>query len=63
MFLVFFEELISDIKSEVPNINFSCSDLIAKSIAKSLATKNGKVNWIIEQEFIVNSLLLAKNQI
>jgi DNA mismatch repair protein MutL len=38
----FFEELISDIKNEVPNINFSYSDLIAKSIAKSLATKNGK---------------------
>lgn len=55
-----FEELISDIKSEVPNINFSCSDLIAKSIAKSLATKNGKKLTTIEQEFIVNSLFACK---
>jgi len=55
-----FEELISDIKSEVPNINFSYSDLMAKLIAKSLATQNGKKLTTIEQEFIINSLFACK---
>ena len=55
-----FEELISGIKIEVPNINFSYSDLMAKSIAKSLATQNGKKLTTIEQEFIVNSLFACK---
>ena len=55
-----FEELISDIKSEVPNINFSYSDLMAKLIAKSLATQNGKKLNTVEQEFIVNSLFACK---
>ena len=55
-----FEELISDIKSEVPNINFSYSDLMAKLIAKSLATQNGKKLTTVEQEFIVNSLFACK---
>jgi DNA mismatch repair protein MutL len=55
-----FEELISDIKGEVPNINFSYSDLMAKSIAKSLATQNGKKLTTIEQEFIINSLFACK---
>ena len=55
-----FEDLISDIKSEVPNINFSYSDLMAKLIAKSLATQNGKKLTTVEQEFIVNSLFACK---
>jgi DNA mismatch repair protein MutL len=55
-----FEELISDIKSEVPNINFSYSDLMAKLIAKSLATQNGKKLTTVEQEFIINSLFACK---
>jgi DNA mismatch repair protein MutL len=37
-----FDQLISDAQNEVPDFNFSQSDLLAKSIAKSLATKNGK---------------------
>lgn len=55
-----FEELISDIKGEVPNINYSYSDLMAKLIAKSLATQNGKKLTSVEQEFIVNSLFACK---
>ena len=51
-----FDQLISDIQNEVPDLNFSQSDLLAKSISKSLATKNGKKLSVPEQEFIVNSL-------
>ena len=48
--------MFSDVQNEVPDINFSQSDLLAKSIAKSLATKNGKILSVSEQEFILNSL-------
>lgn len=51
-----FDQLISDVQNEVPDFNFSQSDLLAKSIAKSLATKNGKKLSVPEQEFILNSL-------
>ena len=55
-----FDQLIYDIQNEVPNFSFSQSDLLAKSIAKSLATKNGKFLSLKEQEFIVNSLFACK---
>ena len=55
-----FDQLISDVHNEVPDFNFSQSDLLAKSIAKSLATKNGKKLSIQEQEFIINALFACK---
>ena len=55
-----FDQLISDVQNEVPDFNFSQSDLLAKSIAKSLATKNGKKLSIQEQEFIINALFACK---
>ena len=55
-----FDQLVSDIQNEVPDFNFSQSDLLAKSIAKSLATKNGKKLSIQEQEFIINALFACK---
>ena len=51
-----FVQLIDDVQNEVPDFNFSSSDLLAKTFAKSLAIKNGKKLNITEQEFIVNSL-------
>jgi len=55
-----FDQLICDIQNEVPNFSFSQSDLLAKSIAKSLAKKNGNILSLKEQEFIVNSLFACK---
>ena len=36
-----FEQLIVDVQNEVPDSHFSQSDMLAKSLAKSLAIKNG----------------------
>jgi DNA mismatch repair protein MutL len=55
-----FEQLIHDIEHEVPDVNFSLSDLLSKSLAKSLAIKNGKKLESEEQEFIVNTLFSCK---
>ena len=55
-----FDQLVSDVQNEVPDFNFSQSDLLAKSIAKSLATKNGKKLSTQEQEFIINALFACK---
>lgn len=55
-----FLQLIDDVQNEVPDFNFSSSDLLAKTFAKSLAIKNGKKLNITEQEYIVNSLFACK---
>ncbi|MGB0185874.1 MAG: DNA mismatch repair endonuclease MutL [Flavobacteriaceae bacterium] len=55
-----FLQLIDDVHNEVPDFNFSSSDLLAKTFAKSLAIKNGKKLNITEQEFIVNALFACK---
>ncbi len=55
-----FLQLIDDVHNEVPDFNFSSSDLVAKTFAKSLAIKNGKKLNITEQEFIVNALFACK---
>ena len=57
---IVFEQLIHDIEHEVPDVNFSISDLLSKSLAKSLAIKNGKKLEHEEQEHIVNSLFSCK---
>ena len=55
------EQLISDIEHDVPEQNFSTSDLMAKSIAKSLAIKTGQTLNNEEQEHLVNSLFACKD--
>jgi len=55
-----FVQLIDDVQNEVPDFNYSSSDLLSKTFAKSLAIKNGKKLNITEQEFIVNSLFACK---
>ena len=57
---IVFEQLIHDIEHEVPDVNFSISDLISKSLAKSLAIKNGKKLEREEQEYIINTLFSCK---
>ena len=57
---IVFEQLIHDIEHEVPDVNFSISDLLSKTLAKSLAIKNGKKLEHEEQEHIVNTLFSCK---
>ena len=57
---IILEQLISDVENDVPDTNFSASDLLAKSMAKSLAIKNGQSLNSTEQEHLVNSLFACK---
>jgi len=57
---IILEQLISDIENDVPDANFSTTDLLAKSMAKSLAIKNGQSLNSTEQEHMVNSLFACK---
>jgi len=54
------EQLINDVENEVPDNNFSQTDMLAKSLAKSLAIKTGQYLSIQEQEHLVNSLFACK---
>lgn len=54
------EALINDVENEVPDNHFSQTDLIAKSLAKSLAIKTGQPLSVQEQEHLVNSLFACK---
>ena len=54
------EQLLDDIKIEVPDTSFSHFDVMAKSFAKSLAIKTGTVLSFKEQENLVNNLFSCK---
>ena len=54
------EQLINDVENEVPDSNFSQTDMLAKSLAKSLAIKTGQRLTVKEQEYLVNSLFACK---
>ncbi|GGD03041.1 DNA mismatch repair endonuclease MutL [Hyunsoonleella pacifica] len=57
---IILEQLISDVQNEVPDANFSATDLLAKSMSKSLAIKAGQSLQKDEQEHIVNKLFACK---
>jgi len=57
---IILEQLISDVENEVPDSHFSATDLLAKSMAKSLAIKTGQSLTRMEQEHLVNSLFACK---
>ncbi len=54
------EQLLDDLKLEVPDASFSHYDVMAKSFAKSLAIKTGTVLTVKEQETLVNNLFSCK---
>jgi DNA mismatch repair protein MutL len=54
------EELIENIKNEVPESSFSQIDTIAKSLAKSLSIKSGTILSAKEQENILNKLFSCR---
>ncbi|MFB9057110.1 DNA mismatch repair endonuclease MutL [Mariniflexile ostreae] len=57
---IILEQLISDVENEVPDSHFSATDLLAKSMAKSLAIKTGQTLKKDEQEHLVNRLFACK---
>ncbi len=54
------EQLLDDIKLEIPGASFSHFDVLAKSFAKSLAIKTGTKLNQKEQESLVNDLFSCK---
>ncbi|WP_034920541.1 DNA mismatch repair endonuclease MutL [Gillisia sp. CAL575] len=54
------EQLLVDFQNEVPENNFSHTDLLAKSLAKSMAVKSGNLLNTTEQQHIVNGLFACK---
>lgn len=54
------EQLLDDIKNEIPETSFSQLDIMSKSLAKSLAIKTGSQLTISEQENIVEKLFSCK---
>ncbi len=54
------EELLENIRHEIPENSFSQLDIIAKSLAKSMAIKNGVKLTTIEQEELLEKLFLCK---
>ncbi len=57
---IIIEQLLEDIKNDIPNASFSQLDVMAKSLAKSLAIKTGTKLDLREQEEIVNKLFICK---
>ncbi|OSY87633.1 DNA mismatch repair protein MutL [Tenacibaculum holothuriorum] len=55
------EQLLDDMKMEVPDTSFSHFDVMAKSFAKSLAIKTGTILSSKEQENLVNDLFSCKD--
>jgi DNA mismatch repair protein MutL len=55
------EQLLTDLQDGIPNSSFSQNDVIAKSMAKSLAVKTGTALSIKEQENLVNGLFACKD--
>ena len=54
------ESLVNDIQTDIPDVGFSQNDLLAKSLAKSLAIKTGKPMNVLEQEYLVHQLFACK---
>ena len=54
------EQLIADIKNEVPDASFSMNDLLAKSMSRSMAVRTGTTLNKEEREHLVNRLFACK---
>ena len=57
---IIIEQLVSDVVNDVPDANFSASDMLAKSLSKSLSIKSGQSLKPSEQEHIIDSLFACK---
>ena len=57
---IIIEQLLSDLEYEVPDVGFSQTDVLAKSMAKSMAVKSGEPLDVVSREHLVNSLFACK---
>ena len=57
---IILEQLLSDLENEVPDVGFSQTDALAKSMAKSMAVKSGERLDETSREHLVNSLFACK---
>ena len=57
---ILLEQLIADFEKDVPNNGFSQTDLLAKSLANSMAVRSGTILNSAEQQHIVNRLFACK---
>jgi len=57
---IILEQLLDDVKQEIPETSFSQLDIISKSLSKSLAIKTGSKLSEKEQDNLVNSLFSCK---
>ena len=57
---ILLEQLIADFEKDVPDNGFSQTDLLAKSLAKSMAVRSGTLLNSAEQQHIVNRLFACK---
>ena len=53
---VLFEQLLDDLRNDIPDQGFSLTDLLAKSIAKSVAVRTGVSLEPEQQQHLVHSL-------
>ncbi len=57
---ILLEQLLADFENEVPDTGFKQTDILAKSLAKSMAIKAGTLLDTVEQLAIVNGLFACK---
>ncbi len=57
---ILLEQLLADFEKDVPSDGFSQTDLLAKSMAKSMAVRSGTLLNSAEQQHIVNRLFACK---
>ncbi|MFI2742370.1 DNA mismatch repair endonuclease MutL [Zhouia sp. PK063] len=53
---ILLDQLLSDFQDGIPESGFSQSDMLAKTLCKTIATKTGEVLNLVAQEALVNSL-------
>lgn len=57
---ILLDQLMADFKDEVPENGFTQTDMLAKSLAKSMAIKNGILLNQIEQQELIDALFACK---
>jgi DNA mismatch repair protein MutL len=57
---ILLDQLLADFESEIPESGFLQTDLLARSLAKSMAIKTGSVLDTVEQTAMVNGLFACK---
>ncbi|WP_298424806.1 DNA mismatch repair endonuclease MutL [uncultured Kordia sp.] len=57
---IIIEQMLNDFQGEIPDTGFSQTDVLVKSLAKSMAIRTGKKLEIAEQEALVNNLFACK---